>query len=234
MLLDTRFLVFLRIFFSFVLRHSKATWKQFCSFECFLLIKKIFYLFIFRKRGREGERETEKHQCVRETSIGFLLHAPNRGPGPQPRHVPWAGIKPATFWFADWCSIHWITPPGLNTFRWNSNSFYSRVNLVLSLEPVSLCVFNWNLCYEASLLWPLREQTIASPVWDWTVVLYPPQFIFPRYWLGYSYICSDQYSAEALRGALWISPEFVTCKTLYFICSILWILAVLASPNSQQ
>ena len=26
--------------------------------------KKIFYLFIFRERGREGEREGEEHQCV--------------------------------------------------------------------------------------------------------------------------------------------------------------------------
>ena len=25
---------------------------------------KIFYSFIFRERGREGEREGEKHQCV--------------------------------------------------------------------------------------------------------------------------------------------------------------------------
>ena len=24
----------------------------------------MFYLFIFRERGREGEREGEKHQCV--------------------------------------------------------------------------------------------------------------------------------------------------------------------------
>ena len=46
------------------------------------------YLFIFRKRRREGEREGEKHQCARETSISCLLHAPNWGPGLQPRHVP--------------------------------------------------------------------------------------------------------------------------------------------------
>ena len=30
----------------------------------FFFLKKIFYLFIFRQRGREGEREGEKHQCV--------------------------------------------------------------------------------------------------------------------------------------------------------------------------
>ena len=29
----------------------------------------IFYLFIFIERRREGEREGEKHQCVRDTSI---------------------------------------------------------------------------------------------------------------------------------------------------------------------
>ena len=46
------------------------------------------YVFTFRERGREGEREGEKHRYVRETSIGYLSHAPCRGPVPQPRHVP--------------------------------------------------------------------------------------------------------------------------------------------------
>ena len=32
-----------------------------------------FYLFIFRERGREGEREEEKHQLERETLICCLL-----------------------------------------------------------------------------------------------------------------------------------------------------------------
>ena len=30
----------------------------------YMNIKKIFYLFIFRERGSEGEREGEKHQSV--------------------------------------------------------------------------------------------------------------------------------------------------------------------------
>ena len=30
----------------------------------FSFFKKRFYLFIFRERGKEGEREGEKHQCV--------------------------------------------------------------------------------------------------------------------------------------------------------------------------
>ena len=43
---------------------------------------------IFRVGGREGEREGEKRQCVRDTLISCLLHALHWGPGPQPRHVP--------------------------------------------------------------------------------------------------------------------------------------------------
>ena len=36
------------------------------TFPCFiyLFIYLRFYLFIFGQRGREGEREGEKHQCV--------------------------------------------------------------------------------------------------------------------------------------------------------------------------
>ena len=34
-------------------------WGQYCS-----LFLKYFYLFIFRERGREEERQGEKHQCV--------------------------------------------------------------------------------------------------------------------------------------------------------------------------
>ena len=63
-----------------------------------------FCWFIFRKRGREGEGEVEKHQCV------VALEHPYRGPGLQPRQVPWLGIELATLWFAIWCSIHWATP----------------------------------------------------------------------------------------------------------------------------
>ena len=46
-----------------------------------------FYLFIFRDRGREGE----KHQCVvasHTPHTGDLAHTPYWGPGPQPRDVP--------------------------------------------------------------------------------------------------------------------------------------------------
>ena len=48
-------------------------------------LKKKFYLFSFRERGREGEREGDVI-CV--TLSGCLSHALNWGPGPQPRHEP--------------------------------------------------------------------------------------------------------------------------------------------------
>ena len=42
-----------------------------------------FYLFIFRERGREGEREGEKHQCVVTSHVprtGDLAHNPGMCP----------------------------------------------------------------------------------------------------------------------------------------------------------
>ena len=56
--------------------------------------------------------EREKHQCARDTSLGCLLQAPTWGSGPQPRHVPWLGIKLATFWFLGRHWIPWATPAG--------------------------------------------------------------------------------------------------------------------------
>ena len=42
----------------------------------------VFKHFIFREKGKEGEREGEKHQCVRGTSMSCLSCAPNQGPWP--------------------------------------------------------------------------------------------------------------------------------------------------------
>ena len=60
-----------------------------------------FFFLIFRQRGREGEREGEKRQCV---------VAPYWGPGLPPRHVPWLEIQRVTLWFAGWHSIYWAAP----------------------------------------------------------------------------------------------------------------------------
>ena len=51
--------------------------------NCILFKKKQFYLLIFRKRGREGEREGEKHQCVvasHQSATGDLACNPGMCP----------------------------------------------------------------------------------------------------------------------------------------------------------
>ena len=68
-----------------------------------IFLKRFFYLFLERGEGKEKERE-------RNISVWLPLTCPHWGPDPQPRHMPWLGIKPATLWFAGQCSIHWATP----------------------------------------------------------------------------------------------------------------------------
>ena len=64
-----------------------------------------FYLFSFRERGREGEKE--KNIDIREIHrLVASCRPPTKGPGLQPRHVPWLGIEQVTFQFVGWHSIH--------------------------------------------------------------------------------------------------------------------------------
>ena len=61
---------------------------------------KRFYLFIFRQKGRVGEREGEKHQCVvisRVPPAGDLAHNPGMCPDWESNQLPFgfqAGINP--------------------------------------------------------------------------------------------------------------------------------------------
>ena len=71
---------------------------------------KRFYLFIFRERGKEGERGKERSMC------GCLSCGPHWGPGLQPRHVPWLGIKLVTLWFTACAQSTELHQPGLNFF----------------------------------------------------------------------------------------------------------------------
>ena len=75
------------------------SWKNF----------KRFYLLIFRERGKEREREGEKHQCERETIINCLFNKPQPGPNLQPSHTPWQRIEPVNLCFVGGCPIepHW-------------------------------------------------------------------------------------------------------------------------------
>ena len=66
---------------------------------CGLILVFIFLLspedmlIDFRERGREGEREGEKHQSVASCSCS------NRGLNQQPRYVLRPGIEPTSFQF---------------------------------------------------------------------------------------------------------------------------------------
>ena len=74
---------------------------QVIYYYCFF--KRFIYLFLER-REVAGEREWE-------TSMwGCLSCAPNWGPGPKPRHVPWLGIELVTVWYVGQHSIHWASP----------------------------------------------------------------------------------------------------------------------------
>ena len=81
--------------------------------RCFILfifyfLKDFIYLFLVSRR--EGERGRETSMC------GCLSHTPSWGLGPQPRHVPWPRMEPATLCFAGWCSSTELHEPELFLF----------------------------------------------------------------------------------------------------------------------
>ena len=90
---------------SLVERHRKS-WKEghLWNQEA-LKRKKDSFIFLDRGEGRE-----------RNINVWLPLTCPYWGPGPQPRHVPWLGIKPATLWFTVCHSIHWVTPAKASFF----------------------------------------------------------------------------------------------------------------------
>ena len=67
---------------------------------------------------------------------GCLSCAPCRGPGLQPRHVPWLGIEPVTSWSPSQHSIHWATPArALISYSYSSSGH-------LSLPSGDLCLIH--------------------------------------------------------------------------------------------
>ena len=93
-------------------------------------------LIDFRKRGREGEREGEKHRCERETSINCLSCTWPE----QPRHVPWLGIEPRGWWMLQTTEAH---PPGhhLNHKPFLSVQFSSVKYIYSVVWPISRSFF---------------------------------------------------------------------------------------------
>ena len=79
-----------------------------------LFLRFIYLLtYLFIEQGEVREKEGERNINVGERHQSFVS---NRGPGPQPRHVPLPGIEPTTFWFSGWCPPTESHQSGLYSF----------------------------------------------------------------------------------------------------------------------
>ena len=88
-------------------QHKISHW--FCShipYKNFILFWERFYLFIFREKRKEGEREGDKHRYDRETSVVASHTHPDLGPAVSQACAP-LGTEPVTFRFAEWCPANW-------------------------------------------------------------------------------------------------------------------------------
>ena len=115
-------------------------YKNFCFF--LIVFKALFiYSFIYWKRGREGEREGEKNQCVIASHTCL-----NWRPNLQPRHVPWLGIELVTFCFAGQCPTNWAT-----LVRAKALYAFLRLNHLFnySLHSALFCI-----SFRCTALWP--------------------------------------------------------------------------------
>ena len=105
-----------------------------------------FYFFTERKRGRKRGRETPVCGCLSCT--------PHRGPGLQPRHVPWLGIEPGAPWFTGRYSIHWATPARAELCLY----YLSKIFLILTLHEI----FHYHLVSEEA---SGRSKSLYSHYW---------------------------------------------------------------------
>ena len=71
---------------------------------------------------------------------GFPLHGPHWGPGPQPRHVSWLAIEPATLWFVGQRSTHWAIPARAISYFFIPSTFFTHPSPLPHCQPV-LCMY---------------------------------------------------------------------------------------------
>ena len=135
---------------------------KFCVFYKYFFIKNLFIYFLERGEGREKARTTSVPGC--------LSYAPYWGPGPQPRHVPWLGIEPATLCFAGRHSIHWATPARLHLVFWVPLSLVIVFVLKSILSGISITTPAFSCCcfylQDISFPIPLFSVPVCLLVWS--------------------------------------------------------------------
>ena len=116
------------------------------SWKNFLFKKYFIYLFLERGEGRERGRET--------SMCGCLLCAPYWGPGQQPRHVRWLGIKLSDLLV---CRPA-LNPPSHSSQGWKIffDIFYSMGLLLINVLNF-VCFFNNSLFHLHSLFFILHS-----------------------------------------------------------------------------
>ena len=107
-ILFSSYLFFYVVFIFYDFKNFIFNYSLHLIFKIFLFLK-IFYSFIFRERRRKGEREGNIDLREKHCLVASCMH-PDWEPNPQPRHVPWLGIKPATLHFVGWHPTNWVTP----------------------------------------------------------------------------------------------------------------------------
>ena len=75
-----------------------------------LCVYGLYTPLLFLERGEERQKGRKRKHQWDWLPLASPQHSPNQGPGLQPRHLSWLGIKPAVLWFSGQCSIHWDTP----------------------------------------------------------------------------------------------------------------------------
>ena len=104
--------------------------KIFCSFQCTRLYIfgqfyfKKYFIYLILERGKERERDREKHQCVVAPPMpptGDLAGNPNTCPD-------WE----SNLCFTGWSSVHWATPARVLFGQFYTWVFYS------------FCWYKWN------------------------------------------------------------------------------------------
>ena len=96
---------------------------------------------------------------------GCLSRVPTWGPGPQPRHVPWLGIEPATLVFTGQQSINWATPVRAESRREGQREGEKHQLVASCISPTRGLAYNPGLCPDWELnQWPFGRRLALNPM----------------------------------------------------------------------